>query len=114
MAFTLDFIRLFGLGLLLAGPLLLFLVVTIAVIGLMVGRREGWSRSDSLYYAFITASTVGYGDFHPLHKGSKFWAIGIALLGLILTGLVVAMGVQAANTAFVAANPQVAEKLGTF
>ena len=113
MTFTLEFIRLFGLGLLLAAPLLLFLIIIIAAIGLMVGRREGWSRTDSLYYAFITASTVGYGDFHPLHKVFKFWAIGIALLGLILTGLVVAMGVQAATAAFVVANPHVADKLSS-
>lgn len=111
MAFTIEFIRLFLLGIVYAGPLLLMLLFLISLLGLMVGRWEGWSRTDSLYYAFITASTVGYGDFHPLRKVSKFWAIGIALLGLILTGLIVSLGVQAAASAFVAANPEVVEKL---
>lgn len=114
MTFTIEFLKLFALGLVLAAPLLLFLILSIALIGLRVGRREGWSYSDSLYYAFITASTVGYGDFHPRGRASKAWAIGIAFLGLILTGLVVALGVQAAASALVVARPHVLEKLSSF
>ena len=105
MAFTYEFIRFFGMGLFYSAPILLVLLATIATVGIMVGKWEGWSISDALYYAFITASTVGYGDFHPRQKRSKFSAIGIALLGLVLTGLVVALGVQAATSAFVFANP---------
>jgi voltage-gated potassium channel len=105
MAFTYEFLRIFGLELVYAWPLLLALVTFIAIVGQMIGRWEGWSRSDALYYAFITASTVGYGDFHPTRRSSKFWAISIALLGLMLTGLVVALGVQAATSAFKLVNP---------
>ena len=111
MTFTYEFIRLFSLGLLYAGPLLIALVVLIAIVGQMIGKWEGWCRSDALYYAFITASTVGYGDFHPTQKASKYWAICIALLGLILTGLIVALGVQAATSAFLFANPHAADRI---
>ena len=67
---------------------------------MLVGRAEGWSRSDAIYYAFITATTVGYGDFRPRRVASKMTAVGIALVGLLLTGIVVAIGVEAAHQTF--------------
>jgi len=111
MTFTWEFIRIFLHSLVYAAPLLFALVLLIAAIGQMIGRWEGWSRPDALYYAFITASTVGYGDFHPRRARSKFWAVCIALVGLILTGLVVALGVEAAGMAFKSLNPQVQYQL---
>ena len=100
MAFTLQFLHMFALGMYYASPILLFLMLLITLIGQVIGRREGWSRVDAVYYAFITATTVGYGDFHPRYIFGKFGAICIALLGLLLTGIVVAIGVKAANVAF--------------
>jgi hypothetical protein len=38
---------------------LVFLFLLIALAGLVVGRIERLSLLDSLYYAFITATTVG-------------------------------------------------------
>ena len=100
MDFTLDFVRIFALGLFYAAPILISLVFLIFLLGLVVGRKEGWAIEDATYYAFITATTVGYGDFHPRKTASKFLAIIIALLGLIFTGIVVAVGVHAASDAF--------------
>ena len=100
MEFTIQFIQMFGTGLFHAIPILLFLTVLIIVLGLWIGRREGWSRSDSIYYAFITATTVGYGDFRPEQTSGKYKAIIIALIGLVMTGIVVALGVKAAELAF--------------
>lgn len=100
MDFTLDFIRIFGVALFYAAPLLIFLALLIFLLGLVVGKKEGWSVQDAAYYAFITATTVGYGDFHPRKTASKYLAIIIALIGLIFTGMVVAVGVHAASDAF--------------
>jgi uncharacterized membrane protein len=100
MDFTIDFVRMFGLGLLYAAPLLISLALLIFLVGLIVGKKEGWSVGDAVYYAFITATTVGYGDFHPRKTVSKYLAIVIALVGLMLTGMVVAVGVHAASDAF--------------
>ena len=100
MGFVLDFTRLFFLGLLYAAPVLIFLTVVIAILGHMVGKKEGWAKSDAMYYAFITATTVGYGDFHPKKKLSKTLAIVIALVGIIFTGLVVGVGLHASMHAF--------------
>jgi hypothetical protein len=100
MDFTLEFLRIFGVGLFFAAPLLIVLGLLIFLMGLVVGKKEGWSLEDAAYYAFITATTVGYGDFHPRKKASKYLAIIIALTGLIFTGMVVAVGVHAASMAF--------------
>jgi voltage-gated potassium channel len=100
MEFTLDFVRIFGLALVYVAPILIFLALLIILIGLVVGRKEGWSLADAVYYACITATTVGYGDFHPRKSASKFLAIIIALIGVLLTGMVVAVGLHAASEAF--------------
>jgi voltage-gated potassium channel len=100
MAFIVEFLRAFSLALLYCLPLIFFLTLVISLLGLLVGRREGWSRSHSLYYAFITATTVGYGDFHPKKSKSQLLAIFIALTGLVLTGIIVSLGVHATSRAF--------------
>lgn len=106
MLFTIEFIKNFAIGLFYAAPLVIALMLLIAVIGLVIGKREGWSRIDSLYYAFITATTVGYGDYRPNTTHSKILAIGIAFTGLLLTGIVVAIGLEAATIAFKAIHPK--------
>jgi len=100
MGLTWLFLKNFVLGLFYATPLLIALLAVIALIGQRIGRREGWSRIDAFYYAMITATTVGYGDFRPQQTPSKLQAIMIAFIGLLLTGLVVSIGVQAATVAF--------------
>lgn len=105
MGFTFIFLKIFGIGLFYASPIVLFLVALIIILGLIVGKREGWSVSDSLYYAFITATTVGYGDYRPSKQSAKMLAIGIALVGLLMTGIVVAIGLESASIAFKEIHP---------
>jgi voltage-gated potassium channel len=94
------FLRTFLLGLFQASPILILFTTSIAMLGLVVGKKEGWSRSDALYFAFVTASTVGYGDLRPTQKSTKMLSILIGLLGLVLTGMVTAMGVYSTQKAF--------------
>lgn len=100
MEFTITFIKIYIFGLWLAAPLLLSFVLAIVVLGLFVGKKESWSKLDSLYWAFITATTVGYGDIRPLRKLSRFLAVMIAFIGLIFTGIMVALAINAATTSF--------------
>jgi voltage-gated potassium channel len=100
MAFTLHFLQVFALGILYTSPILLFLLGLIMLLGFAVGRSEGWPRGDALYFAFVTATTVGYGDFHPAGLRGKTLAILIALIGLVLTGILVAIGIEAVRAAF--------------
>jgi hypothetical protein len=96
---TVTFLKQFGLGISLTSPLLVSLAAVITLLGQAVGRKEGWSRFDSLYWSFITATTVGYGDLRPVKQRSRILAILIAFLGLVLSGIVIAVAVQAATLA---------------
>ena len=96
---TVTFFKQFFRGLSLTSPLLLSLAVAITLLGQAVGRKEGWTRFDSLYWSFITATTVGYGDIRPVKQRSKVLAILIAFLGLVLSGIVIAVAVEATTLA---------------
>ena len=98
--FTLTFTKLLVLGLWLAAPLLLSFMLGIIVLGLIVGKKESWSKFDSIYWAFITATTVGYGDIRPLRKVSRVLSVLIAFIGLIFTGMMVALAINAATITF--------------
>jgi voltage-gated potassium channel len=95
-----DFIRLFLVVLMYAAPLLLSFLALIVVLGLVIGKREGWSSLDAVYFAFVSATTVGFGDLHPTERLSKLLSIVIAMLGLIFTGIVIAVALSAASHAF--------------
>jgi voltage-gated potassium channel len=100
MEYALDFLRLFLIDLFYAGPLLVFFIALIGLMGYLIGRVEGWSRSDAMYHAFINATTVGYGDLHPTKKLSKVLAVVNAFVGIIFVGIVVAVDLHAAIHAF--------------
>jgi voltage-gated potassium channel len=96
---TMTFLKEFGLGLRITAPVLLTLAAVITILGQLVGRKEGWPPFDSFYWSFVTATTVGYGDFRPVGRGSRIIAILIALLGLTLTGILIAIAVHAGSFA---------------
>ncbi len=100
MEFTFKFIHIFVFGLELAAPLLLGLIFLIILLGQIVGARESWGRLNSVYWAFITATTVGYGDFPPVKPLSKVLSVFTALIGIIFTGIIVAVAVNAASISF--------------
>ena len=104
MEFTYKFIEKIFFGIELGAPLLVFLAVLITLLGQIVGWRESWKPFDSLYWSFITATTVGYGDIRPLLVVSRVFSVLIALVGMIFTGIVVALAINAANITFSSMN----------
>ena len=100
MEFTFKFNEIFFYSLGQAAPLLGFLALLITLLGQIVGWRESWKRFDSLYWSFITATTVGYGDIRPSLVVSRIFSVLIALVGMILTGIVVALAINAAQITF--------------
>ena len=100
MEFTFTFLKTFLYGIYYTAPLLLLIVLTTICLGQVAGRIESWKRFDALYWSFITATTVGYGDIRPSCRTSKILSVLIALTGLIFTGVIVAIAVRAATYAF--------------
>ncbi|MCC2615041.1 two pore domain potassium channel family protein [Aestuariibacter halophilus] len=98
--FVTTFLKIFTTGLWLTMPLWLPMILIILAMGVWIATRENWRISDGLYFAMITATTVGYGDMRPHKKMCKLIAILIALQGLLLTGIVVAIGLRAATISF--------------
>ena len=94
MKLTAAFLLHFGWSLYLVGPLLVFFALLILVLGQVVGRLEKWAPFDALYWSLITATTVGYGDIRPRRGWSRMLAIAIALNGLILTGIIIAVAIN--------------------
>jgi len=52
--------------------------------GAFAALEPGLSLSDALYYAVVTATTVGYGDFSPTTPLEQVFVCGYALFGTIL------------------------------
>jgi voltage-gated potassium channel len=98
--FTIDFLVNLGRLLLDGLPLFIGLSVIVSALSAVVGRKESWSVSESLYFGFITALTVGYGDMRPSTGLGRFLAVVIAVFGLITTGIVVAIAVETADLTF--------------
>ncbi|KZY36418.1 Ion channel protein, partial [Alcanivorax sp. HI0044] len=100
MELALAFLALFMKAMVLGAPFLAGFLVVIVGLGQWVGQREGWSRFDAFYWSMITALTVGYGDLRPSHKSTKFMAILVAIVGIMFSGVFVAVTVAAATEAF--------------
>jgi hypothetical protein len=86
-------------GLRVVWPILSVLLALMAGLGVVVGRIEGWPLGDSLYFTFVSGLTIGYGDLVPKAFVSRVLAIAIGVTGILLTGLIVAIGVQALSAA---------------
>jgi hypothetical protein len=86
-----------GLGI--VSPILTFLLGMMAGLGLVVAVVEGWPLRDGLYFAFVSGLTIGYGDLVPKAPLARVLAIAIGLTGILLAGLVAAVGVNALNAA---------------
>ena len=63
--------------------------------GLLIGHIEGWRIDEALYFTFVTGLTIGYGDLTPRHVVSRLLAVVIGFAGILLTGLVAAVSVEA-------------------
>ena len=63
--------------------------------GLIIGRIENWRVDEALYFTFVTGLTIGYGDYAPQHFFSRLLAVAIGFAGIVVTGLVAAVAVQA-------------------
>jgi voltage-gated potassium channel len=63
--------------------LLLLLVIATGSVGFwLIWRPYDATAIDAIYMTFITITTVGYNEVHPLEAGGRILAIGISLGGI--------------------------------
>ena len=86
-------------GLRVVWPILSGLLGLIIALGLVVGLIEGWSVHESIYFAFVSGLTIGYGDLAPKSLLTRALAILIGVCGVLLTALVAAIAVKALTAA---------------
>ena len=86
-------------GLRVVWPILSVLLGLIIAAGLVAGRIEGWSVQESIYFAFVSGLTIGYGDLAPKLLLARALAIAIGVCGVLVTALVAAIAVKALTAA---------------
>jgi hypothetical protein len=82
-------------GLRVVWPVLSALLGIIVALGVVIGLIEGWSVQESIYFAFVSGLTIGYGDLAPKTLLTRMLAILIGVCGVLLTALVAAVAVKA-------------------
>ena len=86
-------------GLRVVWPILSVLLGLIIALGLVIGLVEGWSVNESIYFAFVSGLTIGYGDLAPKSLLTRVLAILIGVCGVLVTALVAAIAVKALTAA---------------
>ncbi len=56
--------------------------------GILIHFAEGMSYGDGIWWAFVTATTVGYGDISPTTFYGRLIAMALMLVGIGLIGTV--------------------------
>jgi len=86
-------------GLRVVWPILSGLLALIIALGVVIGLIEGWALYESIYFAFVTGLTIGYGDLAPKAPLTRALAILIGVCGVLVTALVAAVAVRAVAAA---------------
>ena len=81
------------------GELIVGLLIMIVLGGVAISWLEGMSLGEGIYFAFITALTIGYGDFTPATVAGRVAAIMIGMVGMVFVGLTVAIANRALHDA---------------
>jgi voltage-gated potassium channel len=81
---------------------ILILFGVIAVSGALISRFDRIPLEDAIYFAFITAFTVGFGDVAPHSRSARVVTVFLALFGVIIVGIAVAVAVHALDIAMAA------------
>ena len=75
--------------------ILLGLLAWLVVDAVAIAYFEKMRFADALYFTFVTGLTIGYGDIAPVTPMGRVVAVLTGLLGMLMTGLIVAVAVFA-------------------
>jgi hypothetical protein len=68
-------------------------------LGAVVAFLERWSAQEAIYFTFVTALTIGYGDLAPKRFSARMISLFIGFSGVLLTALLAAVAVRALQEA---------------
>jgi voltage-gated potassium channel len=94
-----QFVRIYLSFMSSAGRILLTLFLFIVTLGGLFACVEEISVGNSVYYAFISALTIGYGDITPKTDVGKIIAVILGMVGIVLMGIAVAASVKSLEVA---------------
>ena len=77
------------------GEILIALTILICSGGVAFSFVENRSFEHSIYFAFITALSIGYGDISPQTTAGRVLSVTIGCVGMIFIGLTVAVATLA-------------------
>ena len=97
MRFSIDFARALIVLLRKSFPIWAGISLFITVGGFLLAWLEGLPIGVGLYFAWVTGTTVGYGDLTPTSAPARLVAIVVALFGILFTGFIVALALEAAK-----------------
>lgn len=100
MKFTRRFVVILAKILAVTAPVWGMTLSVIVVLGLAIASLEDIPIGEAIYFAFISALTVGYGDLVPVTPAGRVLSVALALVGLITTGIIVAAAVEAVKLAY--------------
>lgn len=99
MRFSVDFSKAFLVLLWHSAPIWVGISILITLLGLIIAEIEGLTFGNGLYFAWVTGTTVGYGDLTPTLGITRVLAIIVAVLGIVFTGIIVSLALSAAKIA---------------
>jgi len=98
--FLIDFIKIYAEGVYRLWPIFLSLLGIIVALGIRIGHLEGWHPADAIYFALVASTSLGSSALHPTRRSSKWLTVAISFTGVLLVGLIVAIGLEAVAHAF--------------
>ncbi len=94
-----TFLRHFFRHTLIVREILAGLLLLICLGGITISYVENRSMEESLYFAFITGLSIGYGDIAPSTIWGRVISVTIGLVGMVFIGLTVAVATRALSDA---------------
>ena len=79
----------------------IFLIFSLVIFigGYLISLFDNVPIEEGVYFAFITAFTVGLGDITPQSRGARIITVLLSFLGIVLVGVLVAIAVHALDIA---------------
>ena len=87
----LEFVRTFAQYAMHIREVIVILILLIILGGFAISILEGTGLGDAIYFAFITGTSIGYGDIVPHSAAGKIISVAIGLVGMLFVGVTVAI-----------------------